>query len=294
MDFEIKGDELKISSSVLVAGSLVGLGSIAFSRSLLRDRAELEQLHSLPAVEEMDPADFLGTTVLGGLRPLAIDLLWMRAADAFSRKDWYDALAVSEMICRLQPNLPKVWEMNSWNMAYNISAARKQAGKMDEAWEWVKKGIDFQKKGIEKNSDDPQMYRWLAHMFFDKGTSEDYGDRFEAAGIDAHDAAISAARAGAKVDSHGFFSHYLLSIFIRKKLEAYEQEENLSDAEKADLVALAQEGIAALNISLQRAPEEKDFTEFRQGIGERISKLEKFLESAKVSPGAESKQSSEH
>lgn len=268
---------------------VAGIASLGLTRGWVRVRAEKEGVSQVPWLQEMDAVDFLGTTALGGLRPLFIDLLWMRAADAFTRRDWFDALPVAELICRLQPNLPRVWEVGSWNMAYNIAASKKQAEKFDEEFDWVVKGVEFQKKGIRKNPDSSEAQLWLALMLYDKGRYDEYRDRWLKAGIDPSTESIRAAREAARLEVGGHRAHQLFGVYVCRKIEGLQTDAEQGQAKET--LDLAREAREALVYAKEHCPDHKDFREYREGIDNRILFLDVYLDSSKVSGSEESKQS---
>lgn len=272
---------------------VLGLSGVAFSRSLVRERAAAEKISELPWLAEMDPLDFLGTTALGGLRPLVIDLLWMRVSDAFARKDWYDALPLTELICRLQPNLPTVWEHNSWNMAYNISASKLQAGRPEEAFQWVQEGIQVQKKAVAKIPDSSEVRDWLAWLYFFKCRTEDYLDRFEACGVDPLEEAIRAGREANRLEKRDHRVPQLFGLYLSERIREIQESGEEGPEAKAELASLAQEAVDAFELCLERSPkvELRGWQDFRMGIADRISSLRKVLERAKDSAWSPTKES---
>lgn len=276
-----------------------GLCSVALSRNWVRERADSEQLAAMPFLDELDPADFVGTTMLGGLRPLLVDLLGIRAYDSFTRKDWFDALAVSNLLSRLQPNLPKVWEMNSWNMSYNIAAAKKQAEMPEEEWQWVWNGFEFLKKGIRKNPDSAFLYDWQAKMFVQKGEYEEYAPRFAKLGINPFDEALRSARKAVALEPRQILYQTFLAICLKKKIASQigldptipVQFESVNPAQLKEVVPLLEEVLVqwrwlAANLSQQDPDLAREREEF---LNVRIPFLENVINSAKVSTQQETK-----
>ena len=111
---------------------------------------------------EQSPKDLLevaGTLATGGFRGVFVDLLWIRADNLRMQKEWYELLSLYELISKLQPNFTSVWVYNSWNMAWNIAD---DWPSVNDKWRWVKKGIAFAHRGVEKNPKDPEMWFWLS------------------------------------------------------------------------------------------------------------------------------------
>jgi hypothetical protein len=125
---------------------------------------------------ELDPGEFAGTLMLAGLRGVAIDLLWLRAANAREQSHGYESVALTSLISRVQPRFETVWNYLAWDLAYNLAA---DTDDPEEKWQWFQAGIQAGMRGIERN---PQSYRItsnIAWMFFHKG--DDFLERIESA-----------------------------------------------------------------------------------------------------------------
>ncbi len=127
----------------------------------------------------LTPGEFAGTLMLGGFRGLAVDLLWIRAEHLKLEKRFFELVAISDMIMRLQPHDRMVWEYNAWNRAYNISY---EITEPEEKWKWIKSGIELNMRGIERMPESWKLKHHLGWMFFQKGadfpeqTKRDFGE----------------------------------------------------------------------------------------------------------------------
>ncbi|MDP6636889.1 MAG: hypothetical protein QGG42_18470 [Phycisphaerae bacterium] len=102
----------------------------------------------------------------GGLRSLMINYLWMRSQSLHREGRHFDAMQLAELICTLQPQFPGVWQFQSWQLAWNISAA---AHTPQERWHWVKRGIDLLRdRGIAMNPNALLLYKQLSWTFISK------------------------------------------------------------------------------------------------------------------------------
>ncbi len=125
---------------------------------------------------ELDAGEFAGTLMLAGLRGVAIDLLWLRAANAREQSRGYESVALTSLISRVQPRFETVWNYLAWDLAYNLAA---DTDDPEEKWQWFLAGVQAGMRGVERN---PQSYRItsnIAWMFFHKG--DDFLERIEAA-----------------------------------------------------------------------------------------------------------------
>jgi len=124
------------------------------------------------SVEGAPPLVAVGT-MIGALRGLIVDVLWMKVNIMKEKGLYYEVMADSELITKLQPRFAQVWAFHGHNMAYNISVATHTE---HERWEWVKKGIRLvRNEGIKANPNDMILYKelafWLSHKI--EGTADD-------------------------------------------------------------------------------------------------------------------------
>ncbi len=124
------------------------------------------------AVEGAPPIVALGTAI-GALRGIIVDWLWIKVHLMQQKGLYYEVMADSDLITRLQPRFAAVWAFHGHNMAYNISVVHNTE---EERWEWVKAGIDLvRNKGLRYNPNDLPLHRELAFFFAHKieGVSDD-------------------------------------------------------------------------------------------------------------------------
>ena len=158
-----------ISAVVLVTATVT-------SASLLPSIMERADRYSLRytdvSVEGAPPWVALGT-VIGALRGLIVDALWIKINIMKERGLFYEVMADAELITKLQPRFAAVWAFHGHNMAYNISVATHTE---QERWEWVNAGIRLvRNEGLRYNPNDLQLHRelsfWFAHKI--EGVSDD-------------------------------------------------------------------------------------------------------------------------
>lgn len=108
------------------------------------------------------PSESASILLLGGFRALAIDLLWIRAISRHMEKKYYESMAINNLISRLQPDFPGVWTFQAWNMAYNIAYEWQSPV---NKWKWIRAGIEFAKKGADKNPSSADIAFELGYMY---------------------------------------------------------------------------------------------------------------------------------
>jgi hypothetical protein len=104
----------------------------------------------------VDPTSSTMLVVLGGLRGVASNILWIQAEDLKNKRDWSNLEVVVNSITTLEPHFISVWTFQGWNQAYNVSAEWDQVA---DKYYWIKKGIRFLQRGTEANMDSPEL-RW--------------------------------------------------------------------------------------------------------------------------------------
>ncbi|WP_372368885.1 hypothetical protein [Candidatus Uabimicrobium sp. HlEnr_7] len=126
------------------------------------------------------PELVLTTTALGGLRGFLIDMLWLRANKLRDEGKHYEIIQLYDLIGKLEPRLPSIWEFTAWEMSYNIAAS---TPKKEEKWRWILKGIEqLRNYGIRYNPGSYKLYWQLAFIFFHKAgvnNKEQYGSYFQ-------------------------------------------------------------------------------------------------------------------
>ncbi|MFW5859387.1 MAG: hypothetical protein ACOCYP_05130 [Planctomycetota bacterium] len=126
------------------------------------------------AYVHLEPGEFAGTLLLGGMRGLVADLLWMRALNAKDHGRFYESVAVFGLIARVQPHFPVVWEYMAHDMALNIA---REMDDPQEEWNWYLTGIEASLRGIGRNPESGRLLRHLAFLLYRKG--EDHLERVE-------------------------------------------------------------------------------------------------------------------
>ncbi len=123
---------------------------------------------------ELEGGELAGTLMLGGMRGLVIDILWMRAVTAKDAGRFYESVALFELISKVQPRFEIVWNHMAWDMAYNIAA---EVDDVESKWAWYLAGLEANARGVELNPQSEKILRHLAWLFFHKG--EGFLDRCE-------------------------------------------------------------------------------------------------------------------
>ena len=104
---------------------------------------------------EIDPASETIKLATLGMRGVAANILWSKAASYKKKKDWTNLSATLNQITRLEPNFLSVWKHQGWNLAYNVSA---EFDDYRHRYRWVIAGIEFLIRGVSFNEFQPRLY----------------------------------------------------------------------------------------------------------------------------------------
>ncbi|MEN0109668.1 MAG: hypothetical protein AAF805_02990 [Planctomycetota bacterium] len=103
---------------------------------------------------EIDPASETIKLATLGLRGVAVNLLWDKATHYKKVEDWTNLAATLEQLAKLQPNFITFWKYQSWNLSYNVSV---EFDDFRDRYYWVRRGIQFLRKGVTLNRDSPVL-----------------------------------------------------------------------------------------------------------------------------------------
>ena len=153
---------LQIAWLALAVAFFVGAGMCQVSLDSLGEAHGISSLD----VAENHPGKALLTMAPGGLRAPVVAYLWMRADKLKRQGRHHEAVQLAEIICKLQPNFPSVWDFYAWDMAWNISVATHTP---EERWRWVYAGVELLRdKGIPQNRDALYLYQRVGWIFYNK------------------------------------------------------------------------------------------------------------------------------
>jgi len=128
-------------------------------------------------VKGISPELAMATQVLGWARGIIIDVIWIRMEALKRQGRFFELVQLADWACKLAPRIPDVWDIQSWNMAYNVST---QVDWLVDRWAWVRSGINLLRdEGIPANPNAVDLYFSLAFMIQHKiGQEDDYAHPF--------------------------------------------------------------------------------------------------------------------
>ncbi len=123
------------------------------------------------ATSAVSPSDFGGLIVLSGFRPLVVDLLWMRAEELARDRRYYELLSLYNLITTIDPHFEAAWAYNSFNLAFRLSVLEDTP---EQRWRWIREGLLYALKGVEKNPDSDQAAFAVAWLFYYSVPQDEY------------------------------------------------------------------------------------------------------------------------
>lgn len=125
-----------------------------------------------PTVGASSPALAAVMVALGGSRGILAEILWWRLADLQQQNRYAEMLPLTELLVTLEPTSADAWAYNAWNLAYNLSAAHRDAA---EKWRWVKRGVTLLKRGLGVMPRSVVLLRQMGWLWEDKlgGTNDE-------------------------------------------------------------------------------------------------------------------------
>lgn len=152
---------------VLAVALLAATGTAVRPLSEMRTRYELTN----EPVTGVSPQLALATQVFGWARGIIIDVIWIRMEALKRECRYYEMVQLADWACKLAPRIPTVWDIQSWNMAYNVTV---YIDKYEERWPWVKTGMELLRdQAIPANPNSIVLYQRLAWLIFHKIGQED-------------------------------------------------------------------------------------------------------------------------
>jgi hypothetical protein len=150
-----------------------------FATSVLLDpMLQLRQRYELTSdpMRGSSPAAVV-TQVFGWARGIIIDVVWIRAEGLKQQERFFELAQLADWSCKLTPRMPKVWDVQAWNMAYNVSCL---VDYFPDRWSWVWSSVELLRdQGIPNNPNAYDLYKSLAWTIFHKiGEQDDNAHHF--------------------------------------------------------------------------------------------------------------------
>ena len=172
--------------------------------------------------EQIGQSGFLAA--LSGFRSPLAAILWIEAHTAWEKTEWGRMASLFDTVTTLQPHNLLYWDIASWHMAWNASAAALQDTKQASpalreraARQYIALGRDILERGIRNNPSDYLLYERLGILLRDK--QQDHS-----AAADAFAKAASMSSSPAYIKR---FAAYEVSKVPGREKEAYDRLRSL-------------------------------------------------------------------
>ena len=128
-------------------------------------------------IKGASPQLALATQALAWGRGIIIDVIWIRMEALKRDGRYFELVQLAKWACDLAPHIPEVWDIQAWNMAYNVSC---QIDDLPERWSWVWRAVALLRdEGIPDNPNASKLYFSLAMTIFHKiGEQDDMAHPF--------------------------------------------------------------------------------------------------------------------
>jgi len=151
---------MKAKFSVVLVVLVLMISGVPIQRAIDQQRKDLKLR---VGVEGLEPDEIFSTMCLAGFRGVVVDYLWVKALGLQLKKQFHEVRALSELIAKLQPHFPTVWVFNAWNLSYNIAV---EWDNPEDQWKWIKEGLAYLDKGLERNPESVQIYFQKGWIYF--------------------------------------------------------------------------------------------------------------------------------
>lgn len=149
----------------LVAACAFGV-LLVTQQAIDRSPEKIETVEANP-YQNLPPTDYLteylGTMLVGGFKPIAVDFLWMKCTTLEEEKQFQEIATILALISKLQPWSEQVWSYIAWNLSFNIAH---QAETPEERWRWVREGINFAKEGVRRNPGSSKLKYDVGFLYY--------------------------------------------------------------------------------------------------------------------------------
>ncbi|HEY5814414.1 MAG TPA: hypothetical protein VIT23_17395 [Terrimicrobiaceae bacterium] len=163
-------------ATAIVLVGIFGILKMPGEKALDADQKQVQLRSSslnLDLRERVGQMGFLAA--LSGFRSPLAAFLWIEAHTAWEHTEWGRMAGLLDAVTILQPRSLLYWDMASWHMAWNASAAALQdtsqpseALRIRNQRQYFRLGRDYLERGIKNNPESFFLYRSLGILLRDK------------------------------------------------------------------------------------------------------------------------------
>jgi hypothetical protein len=160
---EPRADRASAPEGRSMRGPVLCLGAAAVLLAALAPvQAAIERRRAVIIPSASDDPKVVLFNALGPLKPVAVDLLWIRAQQMQDEGKLHEVLLQCDLITKLQPNLKAVWKFVAHEVFIDIPAVFADE---EDAIAWRREGARLMDEGIRHNPNSWVLYSHKADMY---------------------------------------------------------------------------------------------------------------------------------
>jgi hypothetical protein len=152
---------------VVTAAAL--LAAVHFCQGRIDAMPEKKELAAMNPFGRMPPAQYMAeytaSMLMGGMRAIAIDYLWIQLGKAEKARNYVEVAAILEILLALQPNFAEIWKHLAWVEAYNIAAQQESE---EDRWRWVQKGLEHMDEAVRRDPTSETLAAARGYMLYQR------------------------------------------------------------------------------------------------------------------------------
>jgi hypothetical protein len=153
----------RVKKILLLALAAALLSANGFLLPVLNRQRGALGITRIEPLENAPPMLAFTTQVLGGFRGLIANALWIRTTQLQDEGKYFEMVQLADWITKLEPHIVTVWQVQAWNMAFNVSV---KFSDYSDRWRWVQRGIELLRdEALRYNPEQPLLYADLEWMF---------------------------------------------------------------------------------------------------------------------------------
>ena len=112
----------------------------------------------------LSPGEVAGTTLLGGFRTIAIDIIWIRIFEGLLEQRFEELGGFYGALEILQGDAPLLYYHLSNQMAFDIPRLLRH--RPEERWDWIEQGLQVLERGLQRFPGNLFLLRQAEHAYY--------------------------------------------------------------------------------------------------------------------------------
>lgn len=155
---------LRASLPLLVLLALLASTWAAHQRLLESRRHGREARAALAGL--LTPAEMASVTLLGGLRSIAVDILWIHLRDALDEQRFEEMPALWSALEFIQGSSPTLHLLEAREMALDIP--RFLVHRPEDRWSWIRRGLESLSRGLGRYPASLALLREAEYLYYQR------------------------------------------------------------------------------------------------------------------------------